>query len=775
MFWSIVFFAVVIYVLGLSSVLVVTGRPRMSIETHVLSTGVGLAAFAGLSVLLNTAGLPLAWWVFLVSALVLLGLGVLRSLLRAKPARGQPTGEPFWTRDSVALLVAAALALASGLVFLHGALATPWLEDDDSWVHATSAKYITVNHTYSISPEARAGVLSYLEPYPCGYPVLMGVLHQLNDSIFTTLKVFNILIISLGIIYFYLMAREWTARPAVALWATGVLWVMPCFMSRFIWAQSMSLVLFFPAFYALERTRREPAWAVVAAITIGGMFLAQPSAAAIFGLMALLYWVVNLVFALVGKREGFPRRTLIEQVCAGVGGLVLAALFYGPAYLKFGHKGFLSGMRLDPTAALSLKVSGTSTGQAYGIWDFLWSDAFRNKINQPTGLGPLLFLILVAGVTLLAARPGRLKENRWGVTALLWLVLTVLGLEGDVLRVSLFPHRFWAFFSIPAAMIAGEFFSFLASTVDWKDVMISVGLGLALGITLIFSGAAEAIQDVPRIDMEGARLGIFLIGVLGTIGGLLAGCLRLVQRARPGTWGRFFGLAALIAGVLLTSGYPKAVFEGSAQWPGGVYFYVATARTPSGELVPVQQHLLGYIEIHRRFVRNTPIFCVTGTDDHVIGFDMYSPPYDLELKRLRNDLEKMSPTDIDDRVLRRILDTARRKHFQYVLLDPCWAADIEFNLNNWRRRLGELVRQAAITETRLQELFASGALPTEEEKPFLAPIRECLDYQRRLTEAEQNAMAKVGRLRQMMTTSADLSPVMDSGPFGLAVFALHPK
>jgi len=810
MLWSILFFAAIIYLLGISTLLLALGSRRMGVEVHVLSTGVGLAAFACLAVLLNTVGLPLVWWVFLASALVLLALAVCRCLLRRKrgqePFACRPEGccaqkapvpfssfdEPFWTKDSLGLLVAAALAAVLAVVYLCGALSTPWLEDDDSWVHATSAEYVAVHHTYSISPEARAGVLSYLEPYPPAFPVLMGVLHQLNTSVFLTLKLFNVLIVSLGILYFYLMAREWTGKPALALWMSGVLWVAPCFMSRFIWAQSLSLVLFFPAFYAMERARREPRWAVVLAILIAGMFLTQPSSAAIFAAMAGISWLVKVVLALFRAGERPARRYHLHLLAAGFAGLVLAAGFYLPAYLKFGREGFLYGVgRIQPVEGLSMKVAGTSIGRAYGISDFLWSDAFVNKINQPTGLGPVLFLVLSAGVVLLLVRPRRLKGSPWGVTALLWLGFTVLGLEGDALPVSLFPHRFWAFLAVPAAMIAGESLSSLASDLDWKNVALAVGTGLTLATALIFGGVAEALQGVPPAGLEGLRLVIVLVAVLGCLGGFAAGPLRLHGEKGTGAFCaqhpsgptgkrllspfpvfRFFGLVLLLAGILVTSGYPKAVFEGAIEWPSGVYFYVGTVSTDAGEPALVQQHLDGYLEIRRTFPPDTPVFCVTGSDDHVIGFDMYSPPYDLEIKRFRKDLEGMSLKNIDGRVVARILDIARRKEFQCVLLDFCWAADVQFDENSWTRRLRRRREDAGLTDARFEELFDRGAPPTDREKPFLASIRECLDRRRQLAQDEALAVGKVRRLRQLMSASPELKLVLDSGPFGVAVFAL---
>ena len=78
---SVVYFFVLIYFLGSPVVQLVTGRLRLRLEMHVLSTGIGLATFAVVTVLLNTVRLPLVWWMFLIVAAVLQASAVLRCRL----------------------------------------------------------------------------------------------------------------------------------------------------------------------------------------------------------------------------------------------------------------------------------------------------------------------------------------------------------------------------------------------------------------------------------------------------------------------------------------------------------------------------------------------------------------------------------------------------------------------------------------------------------------------------------------------------------------------
>ncbi|HUV38774.1 MAG TPA: hypothetical protein VMY39_04130, partial [Planctomycetota bacterium] len=691
----------------------------------------------------------------------------------------------------------------SCVLFINGSFSARWLPNDDSWEHASSAKYIAVHRTYTIDPEARARpVMSYLEPYPPAYPALMAVLHQTNTSIYTTLKLFNNVIIALGLVWFYVMLREWTGQPVKALWMTGVLWVIPCFMSHFIWAQSLALVLFFPAFTALERTRREGAWWVPAALVIAGMFLTQPSAAAIFGLLAALYWLVNAGFAVFGRENRFPWKALVLQASAAVLGLVIAAGYYLPEYAKFGEAQFKWGlMRADPAGEMSLKLSGTSTGKANSLWQFVWAPTLT-AINGPKGIGVVLSVVLAAGVVLLVVRWKRLRSTRWRWAALLWLVLTVLGVQGDAMSVSLFPHRFWAFFAIPVAIIAGELLSVLVAKLDRTTTALSAAFGLALGLTLVFGTVAERLyasfgdafeQLAPgqTLAMRGLRLGLFIPSLLASVGALALALTRLSGKgASPGTFARFALAAVLVAGVIVTSGYPKARFEGLIPWGyAGVHFY------------PDPAHRNGFIEIRAKFPPDTRIFGLDAMDDHIIGFDMFTPPYDLELKRFRDALKEKPLDAIGPDDVAAVHRKALEYHFGYVMLTPFWATR---TLHSHRSQSGNLTALIAACGVSRERVFAfyvhrrtmqaylrnwyraspaqirglvdRNLFPSTDERKALADVEKCLDRLERLEHTVNDMLARHTRLRQLIYDRPELfRPVMyrQSEPFGVTLFEVR--
>ena len=774
MFWTIVYFFVLIYFLGSPVVQLVTGRLRLRLEMHVLSTGIGLATFTVVTVLLNTMRLPLVWWMFLIVAALLQVSAVLRCRRKTKPAGSETRPGSINWKEVICLLIALGLAGVNCGVYLNGSLKARWLCDDDPWYHAASAKHVATTRTYALSVEEQTGIMSYLEPYPPGYPSLMGVLHQLNNSIFLTLKVFNIVVIALGIVWFYLMMREWTQRPAAALWMTGALWVLPCFMSRFIWAQSMALVLFFPAFYAFERTRREPAWAIVAAVCTGGVLLSQPSSAAIFALFAVVYWLVNAGVRVFAGEQVVSTRTLVHQALAGLGGLLISALFYLTAFLKFGYAEFMMGVaKINvKTAPVPLKVTGTGHADVYSLWDLIHAPV-STKINQPVGIGPVLFVLACAGVVLIVARWRHLREERWGLVALLWLLISVLGVMGNRLPFALFPHRFWVFLAIPVAMAAGAFMTFIGRTLDWKHLAPAAAAGVLLGIVLAATGVAAGLAE--RLDgPDGSTVGT-IITVGATIVGLLAMVLfwaaELPEAMKKLMRAVMAGL--IVFGVILTSGYVKARFEGFSPypWPPGVHFFTFVAQGPDGRPILIRQHLAGYVAIREKAFRpNSRFLVLTAPGNQLIGFDMFTLPYDLDVRRLREDFDALKPNELDETFLARIREVARTKKLHYLLVDTYPLALLQYRLRLSQRKPPRVARSMGIGEERFKALAQGTAAPTEAEKPLVAIMHQAAKLHAKYTTKGRDATLKLARLRQMLEASPVFKRTFNSGPQGVVVY-----
>jgi len=771
---SIVFFAVVIYIMGLATIQLATGRYRLSFEMHVACTGVGLATFAVVAVLLNTFHVALTWWTFLLSACGLFVLASLRDILAKDLPKRARAQEPFWSRDARMLLVVIGLAVVMLVVFLHGAFLSEWLTDDDSWMHATSARYVAMEQTYSVSPDRRAEFVCYLEPYPPAYPTLMGVLHQLNPSVYRTLKVFNTLIVSLGVVYFYLMVKQWTKRPVAALWMTGILWVLPCFMSHFIWSQSLLVVLMLLAFWALERARGEPRWHIVAAVVIASICLTQTSGTVVFGLLALIYWTVNLVFAVRKTNEDLSVRAVVLQALAGAGGVALSLIYYVPTAVKYGFTGLIHGVTRSSIAGLGVKVTGSGRGITYGLTDFIWAP-LSSHIAQPTGLGLVLFLLACAGVVLFIGQWEKTRQSRARITALAWLVFTVLGVLANYFPVGLFPHRFWVFLALPVAMICGEGLSFLTRRLSGRYTVLAAAAGATLGATAVLLGLGEAVYQAPAAPLAGWRLAAALLAGLLTVGVVMLSLYVLIQQSAGSTdWETFSATVLIVAGIAVTSGFAKTGFLGFTYWDPGRFFYSRVEVKEDRRPVLVQNHLFGYHAIRKALRPKTPVWGLTCHADHIIGFDLATPPLDVPLKKFRRWLRDVAIEELTDQTAKDIHQRAVDRKFHFVTVDHYWASFPRRWHIKAQLAQRQLMRASRISLGRLKQLDEEEMQPTPLEEPFLDQIKEQADKQSHALDVEKERLAKIARLLELLEASPLFEKRFNSQPFGVTLFEVMP-
>ena len=806
MLLSLVLFAVTTYLMGLAVVQLSTGRYRVDLETHVMCTGVGLAVFAVTTVLLNTFHIALTWLSLLLAACGYFVLAALRDILAKNVPKDVQRAKPLWAKDTAFLIAATGLAVLVFAVFLHGAFYSPWLTDEDSWFHAVSAKYVACNYTYSVPIDFRHDVSSYLEPYPPGYPVLMGVLHDpvgspsawslsRCPSIYRTLKFFNVLIVSLGVVYFFIWVKHWTGRPALGLWITGVVCILPCFMSHFIWAQTMSLVMFFPAFWALERSRTEPRWNIVAAVMVAGMFLTQPSSPVVFMLMAGIVIVVNWVFALRKTPDGFTVRGTVYQGLACAVGALFSLVYYVPTLLKFGYVEFVRGITRVSPEKIGLKVSGVGRGRGYGLWDFIWAP-MSTKINQPTGVGLVLFFVACAGLVLWIVRWKETKHSPLRITVLGWLVLTVIGLEAEALHlpVSLFPHRFWVYFAVPAAVMAGWLFWWFTSQLKGKHVLLAVLLGATLGATLALSGLGEVLQRGERLlagdAVMVAKIASIQMGTWRTAAAVITGVISfallgawlytLIQDAAGAkAWRRLSGVVLLVVGIALTSGYPKTWFEGFDFWDAGRTFYKRMVPGLDGSPTLIENDLFAYVVLRQRMSPNTPVLGLTCRDERMIGFDMAAPPLDRTVRGFRRELATIPLEKMNEDLVAAIHSLAVGQRYHFVTVDHHWASFPMLQMIWAQRRIRELGQRCGMDRERMDQVLEGKLAPTPREEPFLKDIREQKELEKKAFMDQDQTIARIRRLAELLDKSPLFEKIQystkhDLETYGAMLFKVNP-
>lgn len=321
---SIILFFLYCWGLGLGLGLFVK-ESESFLERNLMRVGFGLGALPALGLLFNLVKIPLDWRIFFF-------ISVIPILILIIKGYRQTTNflEQFKVpKIEVYSLIMLVLFFISFYMYGEGAFAYPYLEDDDSWSHALSVKYVSIEKTvFTLKP-----IFHYIDPYPPTYDMLLGILHQTNNSVYWTLKFFNALIVSLSIIFFYFFIRVLTNSLKKALFSTFALFAVPAFLSHFIWAISLTMPLFFVSFYAIEKIREDKKWWIVAAIVMITTLTSSPTHSTYFGLFFAIYLIARTII---------EKKLLVYEFLAAFTGLLFSfVLWWLPMILKYGFKSTL--------------------------------------------------------------------------------------------------------------------------------------------------------------------------------------------------------------------------------------------------------------------------------------------------------------------------------------------------------------------------------------------------------------------------------------------------
>src|SRR3989344_1324965 len=328
------------------------------LEREIMNVGIGLGAFAILSIIINFFRIPLDWKIFLLLSLIVpvyAGFIILK-----KNGFKLPHKIPKFILTKSDLFVFAVLFIfaVSLYTYASGAFAYPYLEDEDPWGHSIGVKYVALNKdaynpTTTTVQEAES-ILSYIDPYPPAYDVLMGVLHQTSPDLNWTIKFFNALIISLGLLFFYFFANNFMQNKTKALAATFFLAVIPSYLSHFIWAHSMTITLLFPALYAFNKIFEEKKWALALAVMVAGIWVTQNLSQPIkLTTMLLIYAAVASV----------THARFLKYHFAGIfGGMLLSQFWWMAMVHKYSLQYFFGAYVRVPVSLREGIVSNSSAG-----------------------------------------------------------------------------------------------------------------------------------------------------------------------------------------------------------------------------------------------------------------------------------------------------------------------------------------------------------------------------------------------------------------------------
>jgi len=477
---SVIFFFLSTYGLG-TSISFFASESEDFLERNLMRIGIGLGLMLFLGFLLNLLRIPLDWRIFMFLSLTAL---IARSFLDYRKNRLFSLNLKL---SLYAVLMLALFAITS-YMYVKGAFAYPYLEDDDSWSHALGIKYVAVEKTVFAGPNSPFG---YLDPYPPAYDMLFGIIHQTNNSLYWTMKFFNALIVSLPIIFFYFFAKIFMQSQKKAFFSAFALFAVPAFLSHFIWAIALTMPLLFVSFYAIEKIKDDKKWWIIASMVIMPTVTSSLTHSTYFGLFFMIYFLA---------RTAVERKFLFYEFIAGFSGLLLSfALWWLPAIFINGLKGVLGF--LGPRKGIGvLNIEGTAD-RVYTLSDFLCHSGTpcyhgQNMINNPIGIGVILSILAVFGLVFLISKYREMfrKENYYMLVIVLWFLFAFYSVNAAKFPVKLSPFRAWMLLAIPVSLLSGESINFiinlgrsLAKSLAKPNAMLLNATGLIIFFVLAYS------------------------------------------------------------------------------------------------------------------------------------------------------------------------------------------------------------------------------------------------------------------------------------------------
>lgn len=479
---SVLLFFIYAYGLGFTATKFV--KHAEGLEKHLMRIGIGLGIIPVLIVLIGFLRIPVDWKIFLAVAVIPMLFFIIKEYKTYKIKFALKKSE----LPVILMLIIFSFTL---FMYLKGSFSYPYLEDEDPWAHSAGVMYVA--HEKTIFEPKNADVISYISPYPPAYDALLGILYQTSNDMIWTLKFFNSLIISLGIIFFFFFAKKFMHDSTKALLATFFLAAVPSYLSHFIWAHALIVTLFFPTLYAIEMLKEDKRWMYVLALLFAGLFLTQPDQPIKLGIMVGFYYVVKLIS---------EKKISYEIPAAVIIGALVSLMWWGS---EISH--MISEREAGNVVFHDINVSsnifqrivnlfppgGGSATRAYTFDDFFFAKG-RNMINNPVGIGVALSILALIGiVAIILAYKNLLKENeRWKLIVLFWLLFTFLGINSLTfnLPIGLYAFRFWMLFAIPLSIVAAEGTFFIAKHAG-KIGLPRIAVIIAVGILVIMTSFVQ--------------------------------------------------------------------------------------------------------------------------------------------------------------------------------------------------------------------------------------------------------------------------------------------
>ncbi|MEM4367680.1 MAG: hypothetical protein QXO21_01495, partial [Candidatus Anstonellales archaeon] len=220
-------------------------------EKSLLNFGYGLSLIVILGVIFNLLKIPIHWSIFLF-------LGIIATFIGKKLFNSYffEIGEKISLDRHYSLFILLTLVIFNLFVYYDGATRYFYYENGDPWGHALGVYLIKETYSYStFFHELPLKMFErwYVEPYPPGFDIVLGLLSQINNSVKFSLKFFNSFLVAYALIPVFYLFRLLSKDDKFALIGTIIILLLPAFMSHFIWAQTLAMTFFIMGLHSLAQ------------------------------------------------------------------------------------------------------------------------------------------------------------------------------------------------------------------------------------------------------------------------------------------------------------------------------------------------------------------------------------------------------------------------------------------------------------------------------------------------------------------------------------------
>jgi hypothetical protein len=645
-------------------------------ERNIMRIGLGLGTIPIVGVFLNLLHIPINWKIFLLLGLITPIICCARAYFKQKFALNG-IRLPKLNLYFIILIILFTFTL---FMYLKGAFTYPYLEDDDPWEHAKSTNYVAIEQNLNNPVKDVDRFFYYLDPYPPGYAIIMGILHQTSLSVMWVLKFFNALIISLTIFFFFYFTKTFMNSSLKALFATFILSMIPCYLSHFIWSHSLIVLLMIVAFYSLEKIKEDKRWLYVSAVVIASIAVTQPEQAIKFGFMLAIYYLINVV----------SYKNINKEILASI----LLGVLMSLAWWLLKAKSMLSMLSVRGMTSNISSVNNVDTGFLIKIWhmaqklfnpnsgsatriydfnDFMFAKT-TNMINNPIGVGVFIMVLLIISIIWIwytfyykTKKDNTLDRNYYNYIFKFLVILTIISF----------------------------FMSFINFLIFIPIFIISISI---LGLFLIDSNLIEKEKNVWKIivllwllftflGVHGKRLPLGFMAfrfwmLLAIPVSILAGeAIGLLNKLFKHKFLQFGLLSLIFIAVFITSGYPK--------------YKVNTAIWPPGGSWASMEEVQGYLWL-TTLPKNTKVFAYYH-GDKVHGFDMFMCSWCKDELEMIKEGPNMSVEDI--------YSILQKNKYKHIIIDA-QTANL-YGLNQTNRLISDMLEFKKF-------------VPTQQSKDFLA-------------------------------------------------------